>query len=72
MNKISFLNYRASVNLDNLEAHNKDLKQGQKPRSFQSVPVTTVKQTRVASIAAEVKQLFHEETTRWSRAKKKL
>ncbi len=70
MNKISFLTYRASVNLDNLEAHSQDLKQGQKPRSFQ--PVTTVKQTRVASIAAEVKQLFREETTCWSRAKKKL
>lgn len=71
MNKVSFLNYRASVNLDNLEAHNQDLKQGQKLRSFQ--PITSSTQTSIAkSIAAEVKQLFREETSCWSRAKKKL
>ena len=70
MNKISFLNYRASVNLDNLEAHSQDLKNGQKPHSFQ--PVTSSKPYVAKSIAMEVKQLFREETSCWSRAKKKL
>lgn len=70
MNKSSFLNYRASVKLDNLEAHVSDLKAGQNPKSFNFNHSPTTPKQR--TIAQEVKQLIREETSCWSRAKKRL